>query len=54
MQEENTPDSLPVTTISQPQRIIEVDYRERCIHSLVDIIIFLNQYLGTGRQYIPQ
>jgi hypothetical protein len=54
MQEENTPDSLPIITISQPQRIIEVDYRERCIHSLVDIIIFLNQYLGTGRQYIPQ
>lgn len=54
IQEENTSNALPIITISQPQRIIEAEYRERCIHSLIDIIIFLNNYLGSGRQYIPQ
>jgi hypothetical protein len=54
IQEENTSDSLPVITISDPQRIVEADYRDRCIHSLVDIILNLNNYLGSARQYIPQ
>jgi hypothetical protein len=54
IQDENTPDSLPIMTISDPQRIVEADYRERCIHSLIEIIIYLNNYLGSARQYIPQ
>lgn len=54
IQEENTPDSLPVITISQPQRIIEAEYRERCVHSLIEIILNLNNFLGSARLYIPQ
>lgn len=53
LREENTPDSLPVITISDQQRIAEQDYRERCIHALISIVFDLENYLGSARQYIP-
>lgn len=53
IQEENTADSLPVITISQPQRLIEAEYRERCVHSLIEITLHLNNFLGSARLFIP-
>ncbi len=45
--------SLPVVTVSDPQRLIEPTYREQCVHSLIGIILDLNNYLGAARIYIP-
>lgn len=53
LREENGEESLPVITISDPQRLIEPTYRERCIHMLISIILDLPNYLGSARLYIP-
>jgi hypothetical protein len=53
LREENTKSSLPIITISDPQRVVEAQYRERCAHSLISIVLDLENYLGSARQYIP-
>jgi hypothetical protein len=53
LQQENTPFSLPVVTISDPQRLPNPLYREQCLDRLVEIIFDLENYLGSARQYIP-
>jgi len=54
LREENTPDSLPVITISRQESIIrEAEYRKRCAEKLIEIIVDLNDYLGVGRVFIP-
>ena len=37
IREENTPFSIPVITISDPQEFINLDYRDRCLNRLVEI-----------------
>ncbi len=53
LRDENREDALPVVTLSDPQRLIEPVYRERCIHPLIGIILDLNNYLGSARLFIP-
>jgi Domain of unknown function (DUF5615) len=53
IREENTPTSLPVITIGRVERLRERSYRERCIVRLVEIGLEIEQYLGTGRIFIP-
>lgn len=53
IRQQNTPDSLPVITVSVPQRIVEPDYRNRCIHALIGIVLDLENCRGAGRLYIP-
>jgi hypothetical protein len=53
LREENTPDSLPVITIGNTDRLDEKAYRSQCVSRLVDIALSLNSYLGTGRLFIP-
>ncbi len=53
LRQENTPDSLPVITVSAPQRIVEPEYRARCIHALIGIVLDLENCLGAARLYIP-
>lgn len=50
---ENTPDSLPVVTISDKDSLLLSDYRQRVAESLAAIIVDLDQYLGAGRMYVP-
>ena len=50
---QSTSESLPVITVSAPQRVIEQDYRERCIHALIGIVLDLENCRGAGRLYIP-
>ena len=50
---ENTENSLPVITISQPDRLIEKNYREICAVKLVEIVLYLENFRGVGRLYIP-
>jgi hypothetical protein len=39
--------------MSDPQRLIEPVYRERCIHTLISIVLDLNNYRGSARLFIP-
>jgi hypothetical protein len=53
IQEENTPDSLPVLTISRQEGMRDREYRCRCAEKLLEIIVDLDNYLGAGRIFIP-
>lgn len=53
IREENTPASLPVLTISTLKRFDEQFYREQCYLRLLDIVLYLDDYLGSGRLFIP-
>lgn len=53
MREENQPTSFPIITIGDPDRVNEFDYRERCVERLVEIVIDIQDYMGSGRLYIP-
>ncbi len=53
LREENTITSLPVLTIGNVGRLDERAYRERCVSRLVDIVLDLDNYLGTARMFIP-
>ena len=53
IREKNTDRSLPVITISNVDRLDEKIYRERCVASLVEISLDLDNYLGFGRIFIP-
>ncbi|MEP7336564.1 MAG: ACP S-malonyltransferase [Acidobacteriota bacterium] len=50
---ENTPDSLPVVTISETDSLRLPDYRLRAAIALVKIIIYPEDFRGTGRTFIP-
>lgn len=51
--EESTPDSLPVITVSHQERLHNTTYREACVERLLTIVLELSNHLGTGRLYIP-
>jgi hypothetical protein len=51
--EESIATSLPVLTIGNLNRVRERDYRQRCVERLMDIVLDLPRYLGTGRMFIP-
>jgi hypothetical protein len=53
IREENSITSLPVLTIGNVARIVEQAYREQCVVRLVEIVLDLANYLGTGRLFIP-
>ena len=53
IREENSITSLPVLTIGNIARIVEQAYREQCVVRLVEIVLDLANYLGTGRLFIP-
>lgn len=53
IERESGPDSLPVITISTIEKLALRDYRQQAVHKLAEIIIYLDNYRGTGRIYIP-
>jgi predicted nuclease of predicted toxin-antitoxin system len=53
IREENTPNLLPILTIGNPDRFDERSYREKCAARLIEIIFDLENYLGSGRIFIP-
>jgi len=53
IREENTPISLPVITLGRAERLRERSYRERCVVRLIEIALEIEQFLGTGRLFIP-
>jgi len=53
IREEGKADSLPVITVGNLYRIREKTYREKCVEKIVEIIIYLDNYRGSSRIYIP-
>lgn len=53
IRDENTATSLPVLTIGNKNRVIEREYREKCLSRLLDIVVYLDDYRGAGRIFIP-
>lgn len=53
MREENTPTSLPILTIGNPDRFDESGYRQKCATRLIEILFNLENYMGVGRIFIP-
>lgn len=53
IRDENTLTSLPVLTIGDFDRITDRAYRENCATRLLEIMVYLDDYLGVGRMFIP-
>jgi hypothetical protein len=53
IREENTATSMPVTTIGDMERFRERTYREQCAGRLMETVIDIDNYRGTGRIFIP-
>ncbi|MDB9527162.1 ACP S-malonyltransferase [Oscillatoria sp. CS-180] len=54
MREENAPDSLPVVTIGSADRVLnDSSYRDRCVDRIVEIAIYIANYMGARRIFIP-
>ena len=53
IERENTPDSLPVLTVSDKDKLVLPAYRQQAAHKLAAVIIDLENYLGVGRVFIP-
>ena len=53
IERENTRASLPVITVSDKDKLVFPAYRQQAAHKLAAIIIYLENYLGVGRVYIP-
>ncbi len=51
---ENQPDSLPVVTLANPQRILRDRlYAETVAERLLEKLIAIDDFRGTGRIYVP-
>jgi len=44
---------MPVITVSRIDSLRESAYRTRCARRLVEIVLYLEQYWGVGRLFIP-
>lgn len=54
IQSANTPESLPVLTVGEPQRILSSrTYAESVVERLVEYLIDVENLRGTGRLYLP-
>jgi hypothetical protein len=54
IQSANTPESLPVLTVGEPQRILSGrTYAESVVERLVEYLIDVENLRGTGRLYLP-
>jgi hypothetical protein len=54
IRDENQPDSLPVVTIANAKRVLsERAYAERVAESILDYLIRIDEFRGTGRIYAP-
>ncbi len=53
IREENTRNSLPVLTIGSVKKLEEKVYRDRCVTKILEIVTDLENFMGTGRIFIP-
>lgn len=51
---QNTSDSLPVFTVSDPTRLVHSgEYLDEVVESLLDYLLFIDKVRGAGRLWLP-
>jgi hypothetical protein len=54
LREENTETSLPVITLGDADRFLQDSgYRESCVNRFLEIVLYIDNYMGVGRLFIP-
>lgn len=53
IERENTPAALPVLTIASLASLPSPEYRQQVAHKLAEVLIYLENYFGVGRVYLP-
>lgn len=53
IRDENTSSSLPVLTIGNVSRMLDRNYLERCKLRLLEVVLYLDNYAGAGRMFLP-
>jgi predicted nuclease of predicted toxin-antitoxin system len=53
IRDENRLTSLPVLTVGNVDRMVQKEYRDRCQLRLLEIVLYLDNYIGAGRIFIP-
>ncbi len=53
IREENIATSLPVLTVGNVDRMKDKPYRSACAERILEIVLDLENYLGTARLFIP-
>ncbi len=53
IREESTSTSLPVLTVGRLERLIERQYCEQCSARIADVVLYIENYLGVSRIFIP-
>lgn len=53
IRDESVATSFPVLTFSDIRQVVDKNYRERCVVRLVEICLDIDNYLGSGRLFIP-
>jgi len=54
IQHQNTPQSLPVCTLANDQRVLrDRPYAETVADRLIEVLFDIDSYRGTGRIYVP-
>ncbi|MGE0086010.1 MAG: hypothetical protein AB7S75_16500 [Desulfococcaceae bacterium] len=53
LRDENSSDSLPVLTIGNMDLITVREYREKCVTRIAEVVLDLENHLGTMRVFIP-
>ena len=53
IERENHPQALPVLTVSSKERLSDPEYRSRVAEGIADVIIYLDNFRGAGRIFLP-
>jgi len=53
IERENHPQALPVLTIGSKERLNDPEYRSRVAEGIADVIIYLDNFRGAGRIFLP-
>ncbi|MEC4814440.1 MAG: ACP S-malonyltransferase [Scytonema sp. PMC 1069.18] len=53
IREESSSTSLPVVTFGNIGKMDERNYREQCVDRLIEIVLYIDNYMGVSRLFIP-
>lgn len=53
IERENHPQALPTLTVGSKERLNDPEYRLKVALRIVDVIIYLDNYRGAGRVFLP-
>ena len=53
IRDQNYARALPILTIGSVERLLESEYRKRCATRLAEIVMYLDDYRGSGRLFVP-